>query len=111
MFHDVGFAAGWPGDGGDVVAEEPECRPDALATGRQLDAGLEAPVGLREESLSVDARGRVVARDAICPGKVLFPRRDDEVAVSLLRIDRTTGVTLQLIIRIVSARLKRFWPR
>src|SRR5437764_14030035 len=64
IFHDVDLAAGGPAGFVDVVAEHPEGGPDALSA-RNLDAGLEAPVGLRKFAKCFQARRSVISRDAI----------------------------------------------
>ena len=51
-FDDVDLAAGRPVGGVVIVAEHPECGPDAFAEGK-LDAGFEAAVGLGEETFGV----------------------------------------------------------
>src|ERR1700687_3018606 len=51
VLHDVDFAAVGPPGFVDVVAQHPECGPDSLSA-RNLDAGLEAPIGLRKLALS-----------------------------------------------------------
>src|SRR6185503_20370550 len=51
--HDVDLAARWPAAGDDVVAQQPEGRPQA-APRRQLDARLEATVSLFEQALGLE---------------------------------------------------------
>src|SRR5437764_15469124 len=63
IFHDVDLAAGGPAGFVDVVAQHPKCRPDALSA-RNLDAGLEAAVGLRKFAKCLQARRSVGYREA-----------------------------------------------
>ncbi len=72
-FHNVHFAACRPLNGGDVVAESPECGPEALAFGH-LDAGLQASILKALQALALHPRGGV---NAVCR----VARRDVQIAV------------------------------
>jgi hypothetical protein len=76
VLHDVDFAALGPADGRNIVAQHPECGPHSLPRGN-LDAGLEAAVGLREQALGLEARGREFPRDVIGTFEVFLARGDD----------------------------------
>jgi hypothetical protein len=54
----------------------PSIQPHSLPRGN-LDAGLEAAVGLREKALGLEARGREFARDVIGAFEI-FPARGDD---------------------------------
>lgn len=94
---DVDFAAVGPMIAFVIVAEEPEGWPDAFA-GRQLDAGFEASIFLREVVSRVDARGGVVADNSVRAGEIFSLCGDDEVAVLLLNVGRSVGVGFELIV-------------
>src|SRR6185312_6721062 len=73
-----------------------------------LDARLETPIRLREQPLGPDAARGIGPRNAVRSGKVLPPRRDDEIAALLLHIGRTAGIALHLVVaEAASTRLKR----
>jgi hypothetical protein len=76
IFHDVDFAALGPAYRRNIVAQHPECGPHSLPRGN-LDAGLEAAVGLREQALSLESRGRELARDVVGTFDIFLARGDD----------------------------------
>src|SRR5260370_1318040 len=85
VLHDVDFAARWPADRTDVLAQHPERGPDPLAKGK-LDSGLNpavlpAQIGRMRRcarTAGLKARRRVVA------GRIA-DRADDKVAFAVLK--------------------------
>src|ERR1051326_6720749 len=97
IFHDVDLAAGGPARLVDVIAEHPECGPDSL-TARDLDAGLETAVVLRELALGFEAGGGVVARHAVWAGVFFLNGFDDQVAIMQRGVLGADGVVLEFVI-------------
>src|SRR5260221_4898729 len=97
IFHDVDLAALRPANGINIFSQHPERRPHSLPRG-QLDARLESPVRLREQTLRLQSRRRVVEFLAVRPGVRLPPRRDYQLPILNPRILRAIRVVLQLMI-------------
>jgi len=97
VLHDVDFAALGPADAVNIFAEEPEGGPDSLPFG-DLDAGLEAAIGLSEAGLGFEAGGGVGARDAIGTGEVFLASGDHQVAAPDLGVARACGVGFEFLI-------------
>src|SRR5215472_10008492 len=111
VLHDVDLAAGGPADGIDVVTEHPERGPDSLP-GRNLDASLEAPVGLREVGGGLQAGRGVAAGDTVGAGVVLLEHVDDEVSILLNGILGACRVVLELVVSpAIAAALERPFGR
>src|SRR5581483_10960876 len=82
IFHDVDLTALRPSNFPDVVAEQPECRPDPLSLGN-LDARLEASILLRELAFGLQPRRSVIARDAIGSCVLFLDGLNDQIPVLL----------------------------
>ena len=98
VLHDVDLAAGRPAHGRDVGSEQPERGPDPLAV-RDLHAPFEAPVGVREKPLRLQARRRVGPLEAVRTREGLAVRDDHQVAVAVERgVGGPIGVRLELLV-------------
>src|SRR5437660_10782285 len=64
IFHDVDLTAVGPMNSIDIVAQHPECRPDALAK-RNLDPRFETAIGLAELGLREQSGRGIVATNFV----------------------------------------------
>src|SRR5690349_8798601 len=97
ILHDVDLAAVGPVNGIDVVAQQPECRPDALAI-RDLDSGFETAIGLAELVLGEQSGRGVVASYLVSAGKLFLDRFDDERTVFHMCVCCATRIGLKFVV-------------
>ena len=83
VFHDVGFAAGWPVDGGDVVAEEPEGRPHTLGFGEH-HARFDASVLKAEQAFGFEAGARAAGGEGLHDNGVAGMDGEDRFGVEVV---------------------------
>src|SRR6185436_147009 len=77
IFHDVDLAAVGPMDCIDVLTQQPECRPEALAV-RNSDSRFKPPIGLGELILREQPGGSVIASYLVGSGKRFLSGSDNE---------------------------------
>ena len=97
VFNDVNLSARRPLDGGNVVAEQPERRPDTFSLWH-ADTRLEAPIGLGELALRLESRRSVVSRDTVVTIVNLADRLNDQRSVLLASIASAGCVVLQFLV-------------
>ena len=97
VFHDVDFAAGRPAFRLNVLTQHPEGGPYSLAAG-DLDARLEASIGLLEFPLCLEPGGGVAIQHAVPIAVGFVARSDDQVAILQLNVLQMVGVVLQFVV-------------
>src|SRR5712664_184629 len=99
VLHDVHLAAGRPSHGGDVLAEHPERRPQALSR-RQFDPRLDPAVRGKDLPARGDLRRRVATGAVVTMHSgVLRDARDDlKLALTVLLNVRGVGGVVHTIV-------------
>src|SRR5262249_1323894 len=97
VFHDVNLTASGPTDGGDIVAEKPESRPNAAAGG-DLDASFEAAVFLSEESPRGEAPGSEMTANAVAASELFLESFNDQIAAFEMDVLGPRSVGFQLVV-------------
>src|SRR5215472_6713082 len=87
VLHNVNLAAFWPAGLRDVVPQHPKRGPNTL-TFWDFHAGFEAAVLLGKLAERLQARGSVVAGDAVRAGVFFREHSDDQVPALLDRVLR-----------------------
>ena len=90
VLHDVDFTAVGPTDRFEIVAQEPERRPDALPH-REANTRLESPARMREQPPRVDAArgvGRTLVRFPVgCDGKMAVAVQSDVLGAGCVELE------------------------
>src|SRR5882757_9651037 len=97
VLHDVDLAAGWPAGRPYIVTEHPECGPHALSLS-DFYARFETAILLLKQSSGFQARGSVLARNAIGTSEGFLVGGDDEVAILHVRVLGPIGIGLKLVV-------------
>src|SRR5277367_4271840 len=95
VLHDVDFSAIGPSGGGEIVAEQPEGRPNPLTVWK-LDARFEPAVFLGEFSLRLNAPRGVAALNPVGANEFFTNRLEDKLAVFHADVSVARSVILQL---------------
>src|ERR1700691_2777460 len=97
VLHDVDLTAFGPASRGNIVTQHPKRRPHSLAR-RNLDAGFEPSVGLREPTLSLEPGRCIFPRNVIVAFVTLLARDDNEIPVLDVRVFSSIRIGLEFLI-------------
>src|ERR1041385_1966957 len=107
IFHDVDLTAVGPMDSIDIVAQHPECRPDALAK-RNLNPRFETAIGLAELAPGEQSGRGVVTSSVVSASESFLDRLNDQRSILNVRVCCSARIGLELVIApAVAAKIKR----